>query len=322
MIAFLFLCAAVAQYAFVKYEPSPWEAQWAREILHWKDKECEMLSQPFHRDRALWSVYNSQTRNMLAHKNNKPSVVFNERDIYSRLVWRNAKNGSLVEQLIEPLVGLLRDPLTICAQLQPVAGLFEPGESAVQAKRYLLPEIALSSEPTRYMLMDLGASVYSGWGVDTDAIGAKWFVDHYAKRHISFDRIVSFEALHHTPEQIFGDVPAELLGKYTYINMPVSAAQTSALNPWNVLVRTFAKQDYVVVKLDVDAPEVERQLVLQLISNKTIHDLVDEFYFEHHVNSKEMNAYWGMHHSEHTIVQSYALFKNLRMLGIRGHSWP
>jgi hypothetical protein len=321
MIAF-FICVAAAHYVFVKYEPSPWEAQWAHEISNWRDKECEILNQPFHRDRALWSVYNSQVRNLMSRKNEKPSATFDELDVYSRFIWGNEENGSVIEQLIEPLVGILRDPLTICAQLRPVVGVFAPGEGVIQAKRYLLPEIAPGGEPVRYMLMDLGASVYSGWASDSDAIGAKWFVEHYAKHHIYFDRIVSFEATHQTPDQIFGTVPAELLGRYTYINMPVSSSQTSAFNPWNVLVQTFTKQDYVIVKLDIDAPEIERQLVVQLISNKTIRELVDEFYFEHHVNSAAMNPYWGTENSEHTMVQSYALFKNLRMHGIRAHSWP
>lgn len=322
ILLFLFVVTALTEYVFVKYEPSAWETQWTREIPRWKDNECEIMNQADHKTRALWSVYTSQTKNQFQTKNSKPSVVFNERDIYSRLIWKNQKNGSLIEQQIEPLVGLLRDPLTICAQLKPVVGVFQPGESAMEAKRFLLPETPPPSESTRYVVMDLGAGLYAGTQGKQDTIGAKWFVDLYAKRGVTIDRLISFEDNQHTPEQIFKNVPAALMGKYVYINMPVSAEASSALNPWNVLLHTAKKSDYVIVKLDIDNSEVDRQLVLQLIANKTLHDVVDEFYFEHHVNSKEMNQYWGSHHGEHTIVQSYALFKNLRMLGVRAHSWP
>jgi hypothetical protein len=319
---FLLFAVVAADYTFVKYEPSPWEAQWTREITRWKDKECETMNLADHKTRALWSVYTSQTKNQFPKKNSKPAVVFNERDIYSRLIWKNQKNGTLVEQQIEPLVGLLRDPLTICAQLKANVGVFQPGESAMEAKRFLLPEKAMSNESVRYIVMDLGAGLFEGANDKHDTIGAKWFVDLYAKRGVTIDRLISFEDVQHSPEQIYRNVPPALMGKYVYINMPVSSDAASALNPWNVLLHTAKKQDYVIVKLDIDNSEIDRQLVLQLISNKSIHDVVDEFYFEHHVNSKEMNQYWGSHHGEHTIVQSYALFKNLRMLGVRAHSWP
>ena len=50
--------------------------------------------------------------------------------------------------------------------------------------------------------------------------------------------------------------------------------------------------------------------------------LVDEMYFEHHVNLPEMNPSWNTFEETTTIVTSYELFTQLRNAGIRMHSWP
>ena len=49
--------------------------------------------------------------------------------------------------------------------------------------------------------------------------------------------------------------------------------------------------------------------------------LVDEFYFEHHVNTAPMNKFWATHDSQRTLEDSYRIFTTLRSKGVRAHAW-
>jgi hypothetical protein len=67
-------------------------------------------------------------------------------------------------------------------------------------------------------------------------------------------------------------------------NIPATADPESEANPWNILRKIATPKDYVVVKLDIDNTLVEEQFIAQLRASSDLHNLIDEFYFEHHVN--------------------------------------
>lgn len=79
--------------------------------------------------------------------------------------------------------------------------------------------------------------------------------------------------------------------------------------------------DYVVVKLDIDNSLVELEFVKQLLNRTDLHLLIDEFFFEHHVNFQPMNPSWGTHKEVQQLADSYEIFKRLRQVGIRAHGW-
>ena len=58
----------------------------------------------------------------------------------------------------------------------------------------------------------------------------------------------------------------------------------------------------------------------EMLNNSNIYSLIDELFFEHHVNVREMLAYWRP--PPGSLSDSYVLFTKLRQLGIRMHSWP
>ena len=71
---------------------------------------------------------------------------------------------------------------------------------------------------------------------------------------------------------------------YNRYNIPATADEKSPDNPWN-FIRILAKpEDYVVVKLDIDNTPIEEQFIAQLRASSDLQSLIDEFYFEHHVN--------------------------------------
>jgi hypothetical protein len=51
-----------------------------------------------------------------------------------------------------------------------------------------------------------------------------------------------------------------------------------------MLKRIAKPEDYVVFKLDIDNSKIEAMFVEQLLASPELLALVDDFFFEHHVN--------------------------------------
>ena len=214
-------------------------------------------------------------------------------------------------------------------------------------KTHLLPTLAsealaLHGSRQRSLFFDVGASLYtSGDGGASQA----WFDTLYARHNLTFDRIFAWEATPHTDAAIFSALPTALRSRaavyrtappaaswpppsterLSYFNFGVSARRGAADNPW-VLLRAEARPaDFVVVKVDIDTPGVEQQLVDALLADDTLLALVDELYYEHHVRGSPMMAHgWGLDGANmptQTLAQSYELFRAFREAGVRAHSW-
>jgi hypothetical protein len=88
-----------------------------------------------------------------------------------------------------------------------------------------------------------------------------------------------------------------------------------------MLLETFNEDDFIVVKLDVDTSWVELPLAYQLLEDPRYANLIDHFYFEHHVWQQEMAPGW-MDSMNGTVADSLRLFQALREKGIPSHYWP
>jgi hypothetical protein len=98
------------------------------------------------------------------------------------------------------------------------------------------------------------------------------------------------------------------------------------LNPLNSILNFFTEDDYIVVKLDIDASSIEEPLAYQILSNSgsgkyNYHKLIDQFYYEDHVHMKELAPAWGKFMNG-TINDALELFSGLRLKGIPAHFWP
>lgn len=343
-------------WTFHAYEPSPWEEEWraGEESGARRNRECEILAQTEEARRARQLI--QAIRGLMLEGKSVPRESLG---LFSRMVYARRCGPQLMDtgarrvQLIEPLVGLLRDPLTICPMPEgtgsPVP--FDFGEDAIQAKRHLLigpaaPWTDTPSKPDSWraggfapwaaearnraearmrqtMLVDMGASLYGRWHKDPNAVGALWFVDRYQRHRVSFDRIVSYEIEKHDPDAIYRNVPDDLLPRYVYYNQGVEATPHGKWNPWRILRGMgVTPHDYVAIKLDIDVPDIEGPLMQQLVDDASLQGLVDEMFFEHHVNVQAMWKYWGSQNFPQTLKDSYRLFRYLRSQGIRMHSWP
>jgi len=87
-----------------------------------------------------------------------------------------------------------------------------------------------------------------------------------------------------------------------------------------VCVNECRPDDFCAFKLDIDTPWVEVPLVRQLLKSPAIAQVLDEFFFEHHVHGLMQEQGWG-ENVNGTFADSYEMFAHLRRMGVRAHSW-
>lgn len=173
------------------------------------------------------------------------------------------------------------------------------------------------SSRSRTVLVDMGASLLFHGAHDSPAV---YITNLYKKFGIPFDHIYAFEISETKPDRVFSRLPEHLLPSYHWINVGVSPDPNNPMNPFKLLLNEFTEEDFVVVKLDIDTPAIEMPLVHQLLNDTQLHRIVDQFYFEHHVNLGDMLGWWGRL-SQGSVDSSLKIFKGLREKGIAAHSW-
>jgi hypothetical protein len=259
-------------------------------------------------------------------------------ELFSKMYYRSrCQSNRLVLQYIEPLIGLLRDPLTICSYNNIPSNLQIDGEVALQSKRFFLlgPSAPYQNfrSPTKSIapwlyrpgsqkiLFDIGCSLFNGVNNDTVSSplqGARWFYEYFRLNSLHFDRIIAFDRAQYSTRTYWNQIPDDLMGILTFIGVGVE--QRGKLNPWNIL-KTIAKiDDYVIIKLDIDTPMLENEFIQQVLTDKSISSLIDEMFFEMHVSVNEMKVYWLDQPGQ--LKDTYVVFTKLRQIGIRMHSWP
>ncbi|KAJ1625509.1 hypothetical protein T492DRAFT_1039154 [Pavlovales sp. CCMP2436] len=152
------------------------------------------------------------------------------------------------------------------------------------------------------------------------------FSDLYKARCIEFDGIWAWEAHTFRPEKWWRNVPLEVRHKLHFFNIPIESAG-GASDVLDTIGQVARPEDFVVLKLDIDTFEVERQVVEELRTNarKTnASSLVDEFFFEYHFltpNEPHLHHYWMSSKRGGSIDDAVALMHDLRAKGVRSHFW-
>ncbi|CAF0901559.1 unnamed protein product [Adineta steineri] len=332
---------------FLNYTPSAWESSWTDNIEKLQNIVCETLANIDNLNKSVLAVerlveLQKFGRNQ-TESNKQSSDIFLSRMFYQQKyinpITNKSSKGVIVSQLIEPLIGLLRDPLSMCNRVNTLPASVYDGAIG-QSKRFFLLSVAApfyihSSTPSpnnnvpmmitsnkrntnllpwmyersklntldtetdmrrgQNILIDLGSSYFGNWNGDTTANAGRWFYEHYKRFGIKFDRIIAYE--------------------HQALN-----TKTAWEYPWTNLKAIAKPYDHVVIKLDIDTPQIEGPLINEVLNDSTIHSLIDELFFEHHITVKEMVPSWGIQPG--SLKDSYILFTKLRQLGIRMHSWP
>ena len=101
----------------------------------------------------------------------------------------------------------------------------------------------------------------------------------------------------------------------------VSADKENKMNPLYSILDKYNEDDLIIVKLDIDTPNIENPMAYQLLEDETIHKLVDHFYFEHHVDMEEMTRVWTKRHVRGSTKDTFDLMNGLRQRGVASHFW-
>jgi hypothetical protein len=123
-------------------------------------------------------------------------------------------------------------------------------------------------------------------------------------------------------------VPDSISPHYHFINAPITAGNTS-MSPLRFIEDIAHASDFVAFKLDVDTPLIELPIALELLRNKRVNALVDEFFFELHFRCDlMMSCAWGYDiPTEYDglkldLPSTLKYFSDLRHQGVRAHIWP
>ena len=212
---------------------------------------------------------------------------------------------------VEPLLPPMRHP-KFCQDGKYLMNM----EYLVHDFEYMCQKLSATS---KVVLFDLGASL--SFHQDTGDQPIVSLINLYSKFGFQFDHIYAFEKTFSSPEDVYRVLPDELMASYHWINNGIVTDVDNKLNPWNILKR-FKQEDLVIVKLDVDNPEVEISLVEQILNDNDLAVLIDQFYFEHHVLLEELRYYWGEGVNVNgSVSSSLRLFHKLRERGVAAHFW-
>jgi hypothetical protein len=175
----------------------------------------------------------------------------------------------------------------------------------------------LSNQSKAYYF-DLGASLYnSGSGGSSQ----DWFVETYEQRGIRWDGIFAWEVAQQDPATVWSRIPAHLKPIYHWYNIPTHPDPAHPDNALGYILRVARPEDFVVLKLDIDNTPVAEALMDQILASPELRGLIDELFFEHHVNTPPMHRYWGTAASPRMLTDTYRIFSTLRSDGVIAHSW-
>ncbi|KAK4698392.1 hypothetical protein P7C70_g7885, partial [Phenoliferia sp. Uapishka_3] len=184
------------------------------------------------------------------------------------------------------------------------------------------PDLGTTFERGKNVYYDLGSSYFNVWTKAQAAGSGAWFYDTFTTRAgLHFDKFVCVELESLSPDEAYKQLPADLVGAYTLMNVGLDTEKGSKLNAIDLLTSITKPGDFLAFKLDIDSAPIELPIAHALRDDKELASRVSELMFEHHVDIPAMRSSWGYYLKE-DLMDSYKLFTALRENGIRAHSWP
>lgn len=215
---------------------------------------------------------------------------------------------------VEPLLPPMRHPAWCLAKGHD-PNLMASIEYIIHDFGHLCRQLKRTS---RIILFDMGATL--SFGAKKWPSPVLYLVRLFQKFGLPFDHIYAWEINRKDPNVLFKEeLPPNMDAAYHFINVGVSDDPASRQNPFKLLKENYNEDDIVLVKLDIDSPANERKLVDQLLNDTQLLSLIDHFYFEHHVNQKELRRFWGA--MEESVEESFTIFHELRKKGLASHFW-
>lgn len=323
---------------FVKYQSSPYEAEWTSDILNRHHAVCSFLAREPNEQTLLYQVthenHDRHFTNMTRENMFRVFSIF----VYERFCTEAGDNTVYIEP-IEPLVGYMRDHRDLCRNEmgnKNWAPDMPTTKTGFNDRRFLLlpskssfPRLFLTNKNQEYvprvLVFNIGCGSFLANLNGTENLGDSqaWFLRQYPKKGFKIERVVLWESIEIKAVDFFSQIPSEYVSKYQFFNTPVSGNPADSMYPWTFLKEMAHEYDYIVVKLDVRDYATEISLLKAVLSDPDLIDLIDEMFFEFHVRLppvKEMEP--ETVRTKATLVDAYDMYLKLRQVGLRMHGWP
>ena len=176
---------------------------------------------------------------------------------------------------------------------------------------------------TKSVLFDAGTSRFDS--------SLFWFTCGFSQRNMNFDSIYGWEYSLLNPRDFWKNVPPRWKPLYHFFNKGITASPNDTDSVQTITKQLgITKNDFVAFKLDIDTPEIEIPIVLDLLNDKShFAEFIDEFFFELHFRCEIMaTCGWSLGMPEEfqglqlNRASALQLFSDLRHRGIRAHIWP
>lgn len=324
------LCEACSR-EFVRYYPSPFEADWVANINSYQDNICEVILAQKPKFMRWLTMTDALDVEMAAgvRCGKARQEIEGDHGIFSRMEYRytcsvpsNPLHGRLRNESIEPIVGLVRDPRAMC-NLTPFK--LVTSKSDLSDRQYIVYSDYNCLDPhnlghsPRLIIQDMGSTTYL---YSLSGPSQSYFVERY--RNLSYGNLHRLQAWEARPypkvHGVFDQVPADVIPHYQFFNVPITSIPGDKFNPLTLLKAVARPRDFVAVKLDVDHSDIEFAIIEQILTDEKITSLVDEFFFEHHSTVKFMEWAWRQQ-ARGDVATGYKFFGLMRQKGIRAHSW-
>ncbi|KAL4430875.1 hypothetical protein ABPG75_006131 [Micractinium tetrahymenae] len=210
-------------------------------------------------------------------------------DIFSRFKFP----GSSIVAPIEPLVGHLREHILLL------------GLNPQQFRRLY---------PGRALLMDFGSSHFQ--------TSVQWMLQRYGALGVEFNEIWGYELAKIDLNQYWGVVPPDVKPRLHFLNEGITNDTASPEHPIHMIKKQVRPGDFLVIKLDVDAPAVELPFMRAIAEDAELRRLIGELHFEMHYTHRDMALWFGDSGGNVTISDVLTMFRELRQEGLRLHYWP
>mmetsp|Transcript_2633 Transcript_2633/g.4510 ORF Transcript_2633/g.4510 Transcript_2633/m.4510 type:complete len:389 (+) Transcript_2633:70-1236(+) len=312
------------KWKFRRYIPSELEARWWQVVEEVKMQPCVAMNERFS---SYLEIYNAAIEaGWLSNyavvpeglcdcaKSMEPKSF--DDSVFSRFEYENECTHELKTSYIEPLAGILRHPrVCVPADEKPF----------LSRKDWLLVdqwELQKNRKhDSRFLYFDAGASFWLD-GAGGSGSSQAWFDSIFVNLCAPFQGYWLWEAAPLKAAFVLGQVPARAKPNYHWYNIPASQDKTSSDSPLFHVRNTARLDDYVVFKIDIDNNPVEEAILYSLLDDPQLLSLIDEFYWEHHVNMYPMTKYWRETADPNKDQgDSIWAFRKMRELGIRAHSW-
>lgn len=121
--------------------------------------------------------------------------------------------------------------------------------------------------PPQNIFLDLGSSYFGSWLGDSAAASGQWFYNKYHARGPAFDRFIAVEVETLNDPTAFEQLPPDLVGVYTLMNVPLTMGHGHKLNVIEMIKRLVKPEDFFVFKLDIDSAPIEEPIVAALLQD-------------------------------------------------------